>query len=190
VFLIEWEVRQSDKGCSEFNMKFIFANHDRSAQIRRIREAIDRYRESGRSDLARFQMHPVYDDILGQLGDQFLGYWKDQVALVGLGGYGRKEMSPYSDIDILFLKSDDAPEGVYRGVRSVLYLLWDARVEFGHSVRTVSECCNEAGQDLAVLTSMLDLRLVWGSCELLKELLIQIKRLVNDADPFELYFRD
>jgi [protein-PII] uridylyltransferase len=189
VFLIEWEVRQSDKGCSELNMKFIFANHDRSAQIRRIREAIDRYRESGRSDLARFQMHPVYDDILGQLGDQFLGYWKDQVALVGLGGYGRKEMSPYSDIDILFLKSDDAPEGVYRGVRSVLYLLWDARVEFGHSVRTVSECCNEAGQDLAVLTSMLDLRLVWGSCELLKELLIQIKRLVNDADPFELYFR-
>ncbi len=169
-------------------MKFIFADHDRSAHIQRIREAIDAYRESGRSDLGCFQMHPVYDDILGQLGDQFLGYWQDRVALVALGGYGRREMSPYSDIDILFLKSDDAPEGVYRGVRSLLYLLWDARVEFGHSVRTVSECCMEARKDLAVLTSMLDVRLVWGSHELLRELLIQIKKLVNDADPFELYF--
>ncbi len=127
----------------------------------------------------------------------FLANWAISFLVIGRiespswdwGGYGRKEMSPYSDIDLLFLKSDDAPEGVYRGIRSVLYLLWDARVEFGHSVRTVSECCKEAEKDLAVLTSMLDLRLVWGSCELLKELLIQIKRLVNDADPFDLYFR-
>jgi len=134
-------------------------------------------------------MHPVYDDILSQLGEHFLGYWKDQVALVGLGGYGRMEMSPYSDIDLLFLKSDDAPEGIYRGIRSILYLLWDARVEFGHSVRTVSECIKEAEQDLAVLTSMLDLRLVWGSEGLLRRLLSQVKSLVNDTDAYELYFR-
>ncbi len=170
-------------------MRFIFADHDRSAHIQRIREGIDRFRESGRGDNAHFRMHPVYDDILSQLGEHFLGYWKDKVAVVGLGGYGRKEMSPYSDIDILFLKCDDAPEGIYRGIRSILYLLWDARVEFGHSVRTISECRKEAEQDLAVLTSMLDLRLVWGAEVLFRRLLSQVKSLVEDADPFELYFK-
>lgn len=170
-------------------MRFIFADHDRSANIQRIHEGIDRFRQSGRSNLAHFEMHPVYDDILGQMGKHFLGYWEQKVAILGLGGYGRREMSPYSDIDLLFLRSEDASEGIYRGIRSILYLLWDARVEFGHSVRTVSECRHEAEKDLAVLTSMLDLRLVWGSRDLFRQLLIQVKSLVNDADPFELYFK-
>lgn len=170
-------------------MRFIFADDDRSAHIQTIRDGIEDFRQSGRATPEHFLMHPVYDDILSQLGDHFLGYWKDKITLVGLGGYGRKEMSPYSDIDILFLKSDDAPEDIYSGIRNLLYLLWDARVEFGHSVRTVSECRKEAEQDLAVLTSMLDLRRVWGSDGLFRQLLSQVKSLVNDTDPFQLYFK-
>src|SRR5208337_3413620 len=118
-------------------MRFIFATHERSAQVTRIKDVITEYRNLGQSDPSRFQMHPVYDDILSQLADHFLGNWKDQITLVGLGGYGRQEMSPYSDIDLLFLRPENAPEGVYRGIRNMLYLLWDARIELGHSVRTV-----------------------------------------------------
>ncbi len=170
-------------------MRFIFSDHNRGTQIQRIREGTESFREDRRSDLANFQMHEVFDEMLCQLGDHFLGYWRDEVAILGLGGYGREEMSPYSDIDLMFLRIEDAPEGLYRGIRSMLYLLWDSRIEFGHSVRTIPECRQEGDKDLAVLTSLLDIRLVWGSDTLFRQLLIQVKNLVNEADPFELYFK-
>lgn len=170
-------------------MRYIFANPDRSFQLSRIRDSITEYRDQGMSDPAHFQMHSVYDDLLSQLADHFLGYWKDRIALLGLGGYGRTEMSPYSDIDMLFLRPEDAPEGVYRGIRSMLYLLWDARVELGHSVRTVQECEDEATKDLAVLTSLMDTRLIWGSKEIYRDLVIQRERLIRDTDPLDLYLR-
>ena len=170
-------------------MRFIFASHERSAQIIRIKDVITEYRNRGQSDPSRFQMHPVYDDVLCQLADHFLGNWKDQMALLGLGGYGREEMSPYSDIDLLFLRPEDAPEGVYRGIRNMLYMLWDARIELGHSVRTVKECLHEAIKDLAVLTSLLDTRLVWGNESIYRELIIQREPLVQAIDPLDLYLR-
>ncbi len=170
-------------------MRFIFANHDRSAQVTRIKDVITEYRNQGVSDPSNFQMHPVYDDVLNQLADHFLGNWKDQMALLALGGYGRQEMSPYSDIDLLFLRPENAPEGVYRGIRSMLYLLWDARVELGHSVRTVKECRQEAVKDLAVLTSLLDTRLIWGNENIYRELVIQRGPLVQAIDPLDLYLR-
>jgi [protein-PII] uridylyltransferase len=147
------------------------------------------YRDRGRADPAHFLMHPLYDNILNQLADHFLGYWKDRMALLGLGGYGRKEMSPYSDIDLLFLRPEDAPEGIYRGIRNILYLLWDARVELGHSVRTVQECCTEADKDLAVLTSLLDTRFVWGEESIYRQLLVERERLIRDTDPLEIYLK-
>ncbi|MBI4961815.1 MAG: [protein-PII] uridylyltransferase [Desulfomonile tiedjei] len=170
-------------------MRFIFADHDRAAQIARIKEGVAEYRSQGELDPANFEMHPVFDNLLRQLAEHFLGYWKDRIALVGLGGYGRKEMSPYSDIDILFLRPEDTPEGVYRGIRSILYLLWDARVELGHSVRTVEECRLEADKDLAVLTSLMDTRHVWGNEEIFRDLLIQRERLLQETDPLEFYLR-
>lgn len=170
-------------------MRYIFATHDRSAQISRIKEGIAEYRERGASDPGSFQMHEVYDNLLNQLSDNFLGYWKDRIAVLGLGGYGRKEMSPYSDIDLLFLRPEDAPEGVYRGIRSMLYLMWDARIELGHSVRTVDECRTEADKDLAVLTSLMDTRLVWGNPDIFRKLLIERGRLLHETDPLDLYLR-
>lgn len=170
-------------------MRFIFAEHDRSFQINRIRESLEEHRSKGKSDPKNFQMHQVYDAILEQLAEHFLGYWRDGVAVLGLGGYGRTEMSPYSDIDILFLRQEDAPEGVFRGIRSILYLLWDARVEIGHSVRTVAECVYEADRDLAVLTSLMDTRPIWGSEQLYRTLVVERERLIQETDPLDLYLK-
>ncbi|MEW6530104.1 MAG: [protein-PII] uridylyltransferase [Thermodesulfobacteriota bacterium] len=170
-------------------MRFIFADHDRPAQIQRIRDGIEEFRARSAPDPEHFLMHPVYDALLGQLADHYLGHWKDLLAVVGLGGYGRQEMSPYSDIDLLFLRVEDAPEGIYRGIREILYLLWDAKVEMGHSVRTVDECELEADKDLAVLTSLMDARLIWGDENIFRELLIQRERLIKERHPLDLYLR-
>ncbi len=170
-------------------MRYIFAQHDRTFHIKTIREGIAEFRDIGKADPGNFLMHPLYDEILRQLADHFLGHWKDSIALLGLGGYGRKEMSPFSDIDLLFLRPDDASEGVYRGIRSLLYLLWDARVELGHSVRTIDECKHEADKDLAVLTSLLDMRFVWGDEKIFRQLLIERGELIRETDPLELYLK-
>ncbi len=171
------------------NMRFIFSTHDRAEQIQRIREAVNIYRDNGRTATQGFEMNPVYDELLCQLCDHFLGHWKDEIALLGMGGYGRMEMSPYSDIDLLFLRPENAPEGIYRGIRSILYLLWDARIELGHSVRTVKECRQEADKDLAVLTSLMDMRRVWGRPEIFRDLVAQRERLIIESDPLDLYLR-
>ncbi|MEJ2715592.1 MAG: [protein-PII] uridylyltransferase [Deltaproteobacteria bacterium] len=170
-------------------MRYIFANHDRSSQIAKIREGIEEHRASGVTDPEGLEMYPIYDDILGQLADQYLGHWQEEVALLGLGGYGRKEMSPYSDIDLLFLRPEDAPEGIYRGIRSILRLLWDSKVELGHSVRTIEECKIEARRDLAVLTSLLDTRFIWGDDRIYRMLKNERERLIHETDPLDFYLR-
>jgi [protein-PII] uridylyltransferase len=80
-------------------------------------------------------------------------------ALVAVGGYGRRQMLPMSDIDLLILHADDADPA--RLADAVLYPLWDAGFEVGHAVRT-PEGCAEAASDLDVLTAMLDMRWVAG----------------------------
>jgi [protein-PII] uridylyltransferase len=134
-------------------------------------------------------MHPVYDEVLSQLAEHFLSHWRDRVAVIALGGYGRREMSPYSDIDILFLKADDTPEGVYTGIRNILRLLWDSKVELGHSVRSVQECRAEADKDLSVLTTLMDVRPVWGDEALFRRLKIERDALLQETDPLEIYLR-
>lgn len=172
-----------------YTMRYIFAKHDRTLQLKLIRESIEGYRNQGTTDPEGFRMHPVYDDLLEQIGDHFLGHWREGVAIIGLGGYGRMEMSPYSDVDLLFLRPEDAAEGIYRAIRDMLYLLWDAKVELGHSVRTVEECREEAEKDLAVLTSLMDARLVWGDERIFRQLLVDRNRMVTGTDPLDLYLR-
>lgn len=170
-------------------MRYVFAKHDRSFQIQLIRKGIEEYRTQSAADPERFEMHRVYDALLDQIGSHFLGHWQEGVAIVGLGGYGRKEMSPYSDVDLLFLRPQDAPEGVYRAIRDMLYLLWDAKVDLGHSVRTVNECREEAEKDLAVLTSLMDARLAWGDERIYRQLLGERNRMIDETDHLDLYLR-
>jgi [protein-PII] uridylyltransferase len=168
-------------------MRYLFAETDRNTRIKWVREGLEAFRTKGAAQPDRFAMHPFYDELISQVSDHFLGAWKERMAVVGLGGYGRKEMSPYSDVDLLFLKPDDAPEGVYRGIREILYMLWDAKIEMGHSVRTVSECRLEADKDLAVLTSLMDTRHIWGDAGIYRKLVTERGRMLLERDPQDLY---
>jgi [protein-PII] uridylyltransferase len=87
----------------------------------------------------------------------------DEWALVAVGGYGRGELHPCSDIDILLLVPD-APDPPGRSaVERLVTFLWDIGLEVGHSVRTVEECAQESIADVGVMTTLLEARLLAGN---------------------------
>ena len=80
-------------------------------------------------------------------------------ALLATGGYGRGELNPHSDIDIMFLCRDERDR---QRSLELLYVLWDAGMDVGYSVRTVPECVSLARQDIKIRTSLLESRLIAG----------------------------
>jgi [protein-PII] uridylyltransferase len=92
---------------------------------------------------------------------------QDSWALVAVGGYGRGELHPASDIDILLLVPQ-APDGAgSAAVERVVAFLWDIGLEVGHSVRTVAQCAEESVGNVSVMTTLLESRLLAGSAALL-----------------------
>lgn len=99
-------------------------------------------------------------------------------SLVAIGGYGRGELNPCSDIDILFLHSLDGA-AVARGkvhpwltalTESLLYTLWDIGLKVGHSVRSVDDCVAVANQDMQSKTALLEARRIAGDAELFRRM--------------------
>jgi [protein-PII] uridylyltransferase len=110
---------------------------------------------------------------------------KEQITLVATGGYGRGELNPYSDIDIMFLYSGKDGRRVEDIANKILYFLWDMRLDVGYSVRTIDDCIDMANSDITVKTALLDARMICGNLALFKELrkvtLTQIMTRGSDA---------
>jgi [protein-PII] uridylyltransferase len=87
------------------------------------------------------------------------------IAVVGTGGYGRGEMTPGSDLDLLIVHTGRGGRDVVPVADALLYPLWDAGIPVSHAVRTIDECRRGAAEDLATLTSLLDARHLSGSKE-------------------------
>jgi [protein-PII] uridylyltransferase len=106
------------------------------------------------------------------------------LAIVALGGYGRRELSPLSDIDILFLYPDKGSLGAMKRLNeALLYLLWDTGFTVGHSVRSLAECLVMAQEDRVSRHSLIDARLVWGSEGMLQTLEKRLDREVFEKNP-------
>jgi [protein-PII] uridylyltransferase len=92
-----------------------------------------------------------------------------RLALVAIGGYGRGELNPFSDVDIMFLYAGKSEERVNQVVQQILYMLWDVGFKVGHSTRSIAAAIKEANADMLSKTSLLEARLVAGDDALFVE---------------------
>uniref|UniRef100_UPI0031D4ADBE nucleotidyltransferase domain-containing protein n=1 Tax=Sphingomonas sp. TaxID=28214 RepID=UPI0031D4ADBE len=86
----------------------------------------------------------------------------ERMALVAVGGYGRGEMAPFSDVDIAFITPWKQTSWSEQVIESMLYSLWDMGLKVGHSSRSLDEMVREAKNDVTIRTALLEGRYVWG----------------------------
>jgi len=113
----------------------------------------------------------LVDSVLRALWDAYR--MPKSAALVAVGGYGRGELFPYSDVDVLILRREGEPDeadAVDASISRFVSALWDIGLELGHSVRTVQECTREMRADVTVRTTLLENRQLAGNRTLVRAL--------------------
>ncbi|HEY8118871.1 MAG TPA: [protein-PII] uridylyltransferase [Methylophilaceae bacterium] len=107
-----------------------------------------------------------------------------QLCLIAVGGYGRGELFPYSDVDLLILLPDGADVAVSNSVETLIGLFWDIGLAVGHSVRSLDECVAEAAKDATVQTNMLEARLLTGN----KQIYRRFEQAIESAMDVHAFF--
>jgi [protein-PII] uridylyltransferase len=107
------------------------------------------------------------------------------VCLIAVGGYGRGELFPCSDVDLLILLPDESDTRIERSIESLITLFWDIGLAVGHSVRNLQECAEEAMRDATVQTNLLESRFLAGNKKLYRIFQIQIANLIKPAEFFQ-----
>lgn len=104
--------------------------------------------------------------------------------LVAVGGYGRGELFPYSDIDLLVLIPCESQENrdINQSIENLIGLMWDLGLNIGHSVRNLDECIREAQKDITVQTNVLESRLLSGNSLIYQDFLTNIARNLSPID--------
>ena len=110
-------------------------------------------------DVAAYRIYPAANPTAGE-----------QLSIVAYGGYGRGELAPKSDIDLLFLMPyKQTPRGE-QIIEHILYTLWDLGLKVGHATRSLDDCIRQAKADMTIRTGLLESRFVWGKQALFREL--------------------
>jgi [protein-PII] uridylyltransferase len=131
--------------------------------IRKAREVLDARFLAGQDIRSLIEGRAWFvDQILRAAWGRFDWSNEAQIALVAVGGYGRGELHPYSDIDLLILLDNNDQEIFRDAIERFLTLLWDIGLEVGQSVRSVQECAEEARADLTVITNLMESRTIAG----------------------------
>ncbi|MGZ8191113.1 MAG: [protein-PII] uridylyltransferase [Methylococcaceae bacterium] len=110
------------------------------------------------------------DQILSCCWQHFLGEFEQQLSLCAVGGYGRRELFPHSDIDIVILLDCDDTAPYQEALANLFNFLWDIGLKPGQSVRTVQQCIQAAFDDQTIMTSLMEIRLISGNIALYEAL--------------------
>ncbi|HXM00500.1 MAG TPA: [protein-PII] uridylyltransferase, partial [Rhizomicrobium sp.] len=94
----------------------------------------------------------------------------ERLSVVATGGYGRGQMAPFSDVDLLFLRPYKQTAWGESVIEFILHMLWDLGLKVGHATRSLAECVRLAKQDLTIRTSLLEARFLWGERALFDDL--------------------
>jgi [protein-PII] uridylyltransferase len=137
-------------------------NHGRAALASAAENLVERFL-SGEpvSNLVRCRSNLI-DFLLIRLWNEHCHAISGNAALVAVGGYGRGELHPYSDVDIMVLVGEQPSEAANDGISAFFTVLWDIGLDIGHSVRTVTQCLDEAAKDITVATTLTEARLLHG----------------------------
>jgi [protein-PII] uridylyltransferase len=111
-------------------------------------------------------------------------------SLVAVGGYGRGELFPYSDIDLLILLPDAFAESDNQKIEALIGLLWDIGLHVGHSVRSLSECIDEAKNDVTVQTNLLEARFLTGNKANFTAFISAVTAQMHPAEFFAAKFKE
>jgi len=108
------------------------------------------------------------------------------LSLIAVGGYGRGELHPYSDIDLLILTGEDNADSWQEALSNFLTLLWDLGLDIGHSVRSIEDCVSAAREDATILTNLLETRHIAGNTTLPESLRERVysTETLSDRDYF------
>jgi [protein-PII] uridylyltransferase len=136
------------------------------------------YEQTGNAKDLLQQRSELVDGILQKLWASLA--FPASLALAAVGGYGRGELYPASDIDLLILLPQEASPQLQEKLERLVGHFWDIGLEIGHSVRTVQECLDEAAKDITVQTALLEARLLTGNKKLFSTF---EKRLRGNLDP-------
>ncbi len=131
-------------------------------QLNRCTQLIDDHHQSRDAILLVKDKTALIDNLLWHAWHRFFSADDKNIALLPVGGYGRGELFPYSDIDILILLRKKQYKNYQEGIEQFITLLWDMGLEVGQSVRTMSDCRDAAKGDITIATNLLEGRLLVG----------------------------
>ena len=110
----------------------------------------------------------------------------NEISLLAVGGYGRGELHPHSDIDLLIVTRDDDHAEFKQSISAFFTFLWDINLEIGQSVRSIAQCRQEALKDITVTTSLMESRTIIGPDDLRDEMILQTQN--SDVWPAKSFF--
>lgn len=119
------------------------------------------------------QLVAAVDEVLISLFNSYELEHKGQFCLLAVGGYGRRELQPHSDVDLLLIYKEDITPVDQKKIEQFIQNCWDIGLEISHQLTTVKLCADLAEHDLSAISSLLDMRLLCGASALLEELLYQ-----------------
>ncbi len=122
------------------------------------------------TELAEVTVRAVVKTVSSEIHSAHIPTTSEKVSVIFVGGSGRSEMAPYSDIDLLFLTPYKKSPWIENVLETVLHILWRLNLKVGYSIRTVEECLRIAREDITVRTNLLEMRYLTGEETLAKEL--------------------
>ena len=149
--MLDYLIKQKETDNKNLSKEFEnWLFRDRGRQIKGIKYFLNKRSES----IDKLIIDSAYESNLNTINN---------FGIFTVGGYGRGELHPYSDIDLLLLSKENLSRADQKKIETFISLLWDLGLDIGHSVRTLEQAISHAREDVYTMTNMLEYRKIYGN---------------------------